>query len=238
MGKRPTDSPNVQAVAYIRVSTNQQAMFGVSLEAQQSRLEAYCGMCGLSLVSTIREEGVSASVALSDRPGGAQLLALLKQGVGNVVTLKLDRLFRDAEDALRQTRVWDKEGVSLHLVDFGGSSLNSSSALGRMMIGLLAGFAEFERNLIAERTTSALAFKKQHRQVFNHTPFGYRREGNMLVVAPDEQAIVTQVKAWRAEGATLRSIAARLTQENVPTKTGGRWFPSTVSNLLDSTLHE
>src|SRR6266576_5058844 len=71
--------------------------------------------------------------------------------------MKLDRLFRDAEDALRQTKAWDRTGISLHLVDIGGQSMNTGSAMGRMFLTLMAGFAELERNLIAERTTAVLA---------------------------------------------------------------------------------
>lgn len=230
---------NNLAVAYVRVSTAQQSAFGVSLEAQEEKLDAYCRMAGLSLVNTLREEGVSGSVALSDRPAGAQLLAALQSGVTHVISLKLDRLFRDAEDALHQTREWDRQGVSLHLVDFGGTSLNSASAIGRMMIGLLAGFAEFERNLIAERTSSALAHKKNHLQVFNHVPYGYRREGKVLVPEEGEISVIARIKSLRANGITLARIADTLNQEAVPTKReGGKWFPSTVKNLLDSSMHQ
>ena len=55
----------------------------------------------------------------------------------------LDRLFRDAEDALRQTKAWDKAGIALHLVDMGGSGMNTASAMGRMFLTLMA--AELER---------------------------------------------------------------------------------------------
>ena len=236
---RKDRQPNNLAVAYARVSTSQQLAFGVSLEAQQERLTAYCKMAGLQLVNTFREEGVSASLALSERPAGSQLLAALSGGVCHAVTLKLDRLFRQAEEALRQTRLWDRESVSLHLVDFGGTSLNSASAVGRMMIGLLAGFAEFERDLIAERTTAALNHKKHHRQVFNHSPYGFRRVGDVLVPEEQEQTIVGQIQHLRAEGMTLASIADTLNQTGVSTKrVGGKWYPSTINNILGSSMHQ
>lgn len=74
----------------------------------------------------------------------------------------LDRLFRDAEDALRQTKAWDKAGIVLHLMDMGGTSINTASAMGRMLLTLMAGCAELDRILVAERTASVLAHKKQH----------------------------------------------------------------------------
>ena len=73
--------------------------------------------------------------------------------VGHIVALKLDRLFRDAADALHQSRAWDKAEIALHLVDMGGQSLNTASAMGRFFLNMMAGVAELERNLIAERTT-------------------------------------------------------------------------------------
>ena len=69
----------------------------------------------------IREEGVSGAKPLGIRPGGIELLALVAtKKVGHIVALKLDRLFRDAADALHQSRAWDKAEIALHLVDMGG----------------------------------------------------------------------------------------------------------------------
>lgn len=131
-----------KAVLYVRVSTTEQAREGVSLEAQEERLLAYCKLMGLDPVVLIREEGVSGGKALTTRPGGHELADLIsKKKAGHVIALKLDRLFRDAEDALHQTKAWDKAGITLHLVDMGGQSLNTSSAMGRMMLTMMAGFA-------------------------------------------------------------------------------------------------
>src|SRR5438132_14410555 len=97
------------AVAYVRVSTTEQAQHGVSLDAQEERIRAYCKMAGLDMVAVIREEGVSGSKALATRPGGQEVMSLVQSGVAHhVVALKLDRLFRDVVDALTQTRAWDK----------------------------------------------------------------------------------------------------------------------------------
>ena len=74
-------------------------------------------MSGLRLVVMIREEEVSAAKLLSNRPGGQQMsIALTSRDVKQVLSLKLDRLFQDAVDALNQTRAWDRAGIALHLV--------------------------------------------------------------------------------------------------------------------------
>jgi DNA invertase Pin-like site-specific DNA recombinase len=158
--------------------------------------------------------------------------------VEHVVALKLDRIFRDAEDALRQTKAWDKAGVALHLVDMGGQTLNTASAMGRFFLNMMAGFAELERNLIAERTAAALAHKKSHRQAYSPTPFGFDRGGNDLIANAAELATVQQMRSWRVRGWTLRQIAEELTKQAVPTKNHGkRWYASTVRHVLQNDLY-
>jgi len=228
----------MKAVGYIRVSTEEQAKEGVSLDAQEERVHAYATMQGLDLVGLVREEGVSATIPLADRPGGAKLLELVKKHrAGHVVAMKLDRLFRDAADALIQTRAWDKGKVALHLLDVGGQTINTSTAMGRMFLTMMAGFAELERNLIAERTTAAMAYKKAHGEVYAPTPFGYDRAGDRLVINTGEGMVIRKVRRWRMDGDSLHRIAARLNDQGVPGKQGGRWYASTIRYLLGNELH-
>jgi DNA invertase Pin-like site-specific DNA recombinase len=225
-GAQLDPAPRAKAAGYIRVSTDEQVRGGVSLDAQEERIRAYCAMAGVDLVCIIREEGVSGTKHLDSRVGGKQLVSLVAwKKVEHVVALKLDRIFRDAEDALRQTKTWDKAGVALHLVDMGGQTLNTASAMGRFFLNMMAGFAELERNLIAERTAAALAFKKDHRQAYSPTPFGFDRGGVDLIENTGELATIQQMKTWHAEGWSLRHIADELTAGGVPTKNGGRrWY--------------
>ncbi len=229
----------MSAVAYVRVSTDEQVKIGCSLAAQEERLRAYCAMAGLPLAELIREEAISGGMPLSQRPGGMELLRRIKEhGAGHVVALKLDRLFRDAEDALRQTRLWDRAGVALHLVDMGGTALNTASAMGRMFLTMTAAFAELERNLIGERTALALAHKKRNRSAYGPTPFGFNRVGDLLKENKKEQGIIRQVQAWRDAEWSLRRIAGELNSLGVRGKLGGKWHASTVQYLLANDLYE
>jgi len=228
-----------KAVGYVRVSTEEQTREGVSLDAQEERVRAYCTLAGLELVDCYREEGVSGSVPLSERPAGRELVVHLVRGNSrHVVALKLDRLFRDASDALTQTRAWDKAGVALHLVDMGGSTLNTASAMGRLFLTMTAAFAELERNLTRERTAAALAYKRDRREAYGPTPLGYAREGERLTESSAELALVQRMQTLRAEGWSLRQIAAALNSEGVPGKQGGRWHASTVRYVLANPLYE
>lgn len=226
------------AACYVRVSTQEQAQSGVSLDAQTERLFAYCSGVGLQPVRVIREEPISAAKPLAQRPGGKRLLQALVEGeVNNVVALKLDRLFRSTQDALAHIAQWDTDHVTLHLCDMGGQHLNTSSAMGRMMLTLLASFAEFERNLISERTALALAHKKSKRQAYNQTPYGFQTEGKALLTHEKEQLVLQRIFEWRKEGHSLWGIASRLNDLGVPAKKGGKWHPETVRNILGNDLY-
>jgi DNA invertase Pin-like site-specific DNA recombinase len=137
-----------RAVAYVRVSSEEQAAEGVSLDAQEARVRVYATLRGLDLIAIYREEGVSAKTPLRKRPQGAELVeALSRKRARHVVAVKLDRLFRNAADALNQTEQWDKAKCALHVIDMGGSAIDTTSAMGRMFFTMAAAFAEMERNL-------------------------------------------------------------------------------------------
>jgi len=233
--RKPTAEPNRRALAYVRVSTLEQAREGVSLEAQDSRLAAYAQAQGLELVGVIREEGVSAAVPLAARPGAATLLALLAEnGAGHVIALKLDRLFRDAADALNVTRAWDKAGVALHLVDMGGSSVSTGSAVGRMLLVMLAGVAELERGLIGERTALALAHKQARGEHVGRPPRGYRIEGKRLAPMKGSEGLRLEqrARALRGRGLSFAKIAAALEAEGFRPERGRRFYDSSVRYIL------
>jgi len=228
-----------RAICYVRVSTEEQAREGVSIAAQTERLRAYCHMAGLEIVDTIRDEGVSGAKPLASRDGGQRLIELLAKGQAqHVVALKLDRLFRDAEDALRQTRAWDKARIALHLVDMGGTTLNTASAMGRFFLSMLAAFAELERNLIAERTALALRHKKAHLEAYAPEPYGYKRVEERLIRDAKEQGVLAQIFGLRQAGRSLRDIAATLNVLGIPTKRGARWYASTIHYLLRNDLYQ
>lgn len=228
-----------KAALYIRVSTEEQARGGVSLKDQEEKLLQYCKLQDMEVIKVIREEGISASKHLRTRPGGSELLQLLASGQANqVVALKLDRLFRDAADALIESKAWDNAGVALHLVDMGGQAINTASAMGRFFLNTMAGFAELERNLISERTEAALNYKKAHREIYSPVPYGYDREGDALKENDQELQTVQLILKLRKQGLSMAKIAAEMTARKIPTKTGGKWYASTVNYILKNKLYK
>jgi DNA invertase Pin-like site-specific DNA recombinase len=150
--------------------------------------------------------------------------------------LKLDRMFRNAGDCLTTVERWEKSGVALHVVDLGGNAIDTTSAAGRFMLVVLAGAAEMERNLTRERTRSAMAVKRANGQRIGAVPYGFdlADDGATLVPNDAEQAVITEIRAWRAAGRTLERIAADLTACGIPTKTGksASWTHQAVARIL------
>lgn len=223
------------AVGYTRVSTTDQSREGVSLEAQEHRLRHYAGIHDFTLSHVYREEGVSGGISLSRRPVGLQMVAEINcnRKVGHVLTTSLDRLFRSATDALEHVAVWDKRKCSLHILNMGGSAIDTASAVGRMFFTLSAAFAEMEKNLIGERIKASLLHKWKNRQVYTRIPpLGYDREGNNLVPNSQEMEVLETVLYMREQGLSMQSIATVLNDHDIPTKLGGRWHAVTIQKIL------
>ena len=229
----------MESIGYCRVSTEEQAREGVSLDAQEARIRAYCASAGLALTEIIRDEGVSASKPLSSRPGGAALLRVVaRRQVRHVVVVTLDRAFRNTIDCLTTVHAWDQANVALHLVDHGGQSINTKTAVGRMFLTMLAGFAEMERRLTAERITAALRHKRGQRKAYGPTPYGFDRNGDRLIPNPAEQKVIRQMRRWRQAGRSLAWSADTLTRRGIAAKRHGRWNPYGVRYILRNPLHE
>lgn len=221
-----------KAVGYVRVSTDEQATSGVSLGAQEEAVRAYCAMRGLELAEVVVDAGVSGGKPLSSRPGGRRLAAALAASRSSaVVAYKMDRLFRDAADCLTVTQDWLRRGVALHLVDLGGQSIDSASPMGRFFLTIMAGCAEWERNVIRERTRAALAHLRARGRRVGGVPYGLRAgPDGVLVPEPAEARAASLARAWRAQGMSLRSIRDRLEAEGHPPR-GRSWHLTTVSRM-------
>jgi DNA invertase Pin-like site-specific DNA recombinase len=209
--KLTTPDPQVQrAYGYCRVSTDQQADSGISLDEQQRKIEARCLENGWSLERVYIDAGVSGSTPLSRRPEGARLLAMVRPG-DVVIAARMDRCFRSALDALRTIEDFKRRKIALWLLDLGDVSGNGVSEL---IVTVLAAVAQFERTLISERIKDA---KRNLRRANKHQgggrPFGYRfgqvnghGRARELIPVPEEQQALADIVALRAQGKSLMAI--------------------------------
>jgi DNA invertase Pin-like site-specific DNA recombinase len=156
-------------------------------------------------------------------------LASLKKGMA-LVSYSLSRLARSTKDALSiGEAVAKKKADMVSLTE----QIDTTTAAGKMMFQMLSVLAEFERNLVAERTTNALQHKKRTGQKYtNQTPYGFEAIEGRLIEVEQEAKIVAEIQAARSSGNTLQCIADNLNERGIPTKTGKTWAPATIHLLL------
>ena len=200
----------MRVFGYVRVSTAEQADEGVSLAAQQQQITGYAMMKGWQVAEFFVERGVSGSVPLIDRPEGKRLLATAAKG-DVIITSKLDRAFRSANDALDVLEEWKDQGIGLHMIDLGGDV--TGNGISKMVFTILAAVAEGERDRIRERIRDAKRhLAAQGVSSGGKRPYGFDvvQDGKVKRLVPnrDEQAAIARMKAMRQAGATYRAIGA------------------------------
>jgi DNA invertase Pin-like site-specific DNA recombinase len=205
----------MHVLAYLRVSTTEQADSGAGLEAQRAAILAEAERRGWQHVEFIEDAGFSAKSL--KRPRVANALDRLKQGEATVLVVsKMDRLSRSLLDFAGIMQRAQREGWALVALD---SPADLTTPTGEAMAGVLAVFAQLERRLIGQRTKDALARKRE----------AGVRLGRPRVVSPQVEA---RVHALKADDLSLRKIAAALQAEGFETPSGGKWQPSTVQRIL------
>lgn len=206
----------MKAIGYIRVSTTEQAESGLGLDAQRQAIESEAQRRGWQ-VEWVEDAGYSAKSL--DRPGLTHALEALRRGHAEALVLaRLDRLSRSMLDFATVMEDARGQGWALVSVDLG---VGMTTPSGRLLANVFAAFAEFERELIRQRTRDTLTAAKARGQ-----RLGRPRE------TPD--AVVAQVVDLHTEGLSLRTIAAALTDKGVPTtRSAPQWRASSVRRILN-----
>lgn len=201
----------MQAVGYCRVSTDQQGDSGAGLEAQEAKIRAEADRRGWQL--EIRTD-VGSGKTMRRRPKLEQALELLERGDAQLlVVAKLDRLSRSMLDFAGLMATAKTQGWALVALDLG---VDTSTPNGKLVASIIMAMAEWERELIGQRTKDALAAVKAR-----GTQLG--RPRNV------DDGTVALIRTLRSAGRGYHSIAKILNESGVPTAQGGKaWYPATV----------
>ena len=222
-----------RALAYIRVSTDAQAEQGVSLDAQQSRIKAYCIAQGYELIGVYSDAGLSGSTL--DRPQLQEALSLLRQHKADaLVVLKLDRLSRSTRHILDLADSCQKEGWSLVSLS---ENLDTSSAAGRFVLTVLGSIAALEREQTIERTKLALRYLRNTHKRVGEVRFGYvlADDGKSLIPNDTEQATITKLVLLRERKRLGFQVIANLFNTlRIQTKYGGRWHARVLRKIYEA----
>lgn len=181
-----------------------------SLDAQRDSGEAYVRSQtgeGWTLLPDQYDDG-GFTGANMDRPALRRLLADVQaKKVDCIVVYKVDRLSRSIRDFGKIMEVLEKHGAMFVSVT---QQFNTTTSLGRLTLNILLSFAQFEREIISERTRDKqILARKRGKWTGGHLPLGYDLEDGKLVVNEDEAARVHQVFEWYLEGNSVHGIVAK-----------------------------
>jgi len=221
----------MNAIAYVRVSTDHQADSGLGLAAQVATIESYAKRAGSTITAVHTDAGISGAAGIEDRPGLAAAVAALRRG-DVLVIAKRCRLGRDQLAVLMIERAVAKRGATIVSADGVGNGNDAASVFMKQVVDAAS---VYERNLIKARTKAALAAKRKAGQLTGEVPFGWVADaaGNLTEVA-EEQRVIRAILACRAEGVSYRKIAAILTEAGHRTKKGGTvWAHTSIKSIVE-----
>jgi len=224
----------MQAIGYTRVSTAQQAGDGVSLAAQRRKIEAWCEANDVELTRVLSDEGISGK-RVDNRPDLLTAIEAACRSGSVLVVYSLSRLARSTKDTIEIAERLDKAGADLVSMT---EKIDTTSAAGKMVFRMLAVLSEFERDLVSERTKTALDHKRAKRERVGSVPFGFdlADDGVALVTNDDEQLIINLINELRNRGLSYRRIADELTGREIRTKCGNKtWTHTAVRRIVDRT---
>ena len=234
---RQRSTPPLRAVGYLRVSTEEQARDGVSLDAQRHRIEAHAAANGWELASIESDNGISGK-RLKNRPGLRRTLSSLRRRKADaLLVVALDRLSRTTTDVLDLAARSEREGWQIMAVQ---EQVDASSPEGEFLLTLKASLAQLERRKIGQRTAAALAeLRRQGKRTSRFPPFGYMWLDGRRVEVEAEQHILREILEHRAAGRGARRIAKALNGARCPNpRTQRPWTPSTLAAILRSAARQ
>ena len=234
---------------YGRVSTREQAEKGTSLEDQDRRIKQDCENKGEHYFGFISDDGFSGK-STKNREGIRTLTELAREKkITGVKFTKLDRLGRNLRDLLNVWELFQQE-LGLELVCLDDPSVSTAGRLGKMNLHMLGAFAEFERDIIKERTDSGRKIKwKEGKARIGQPTYGYRwdDEKKTYEISQRQAKVYNRIVAlYLDQNYPFKDIALRLSSNGVqpPSESKGyekgarRWNPVTISKILKNPAYK
>lgn len=221
----------IRTALYIRVSTEEQAMHGLSLEAQDAALTDYANKNDLTIVDRYIDDGITARKSMTKRTDLMRLLGDVRSGkVDLIIFTKLDRWFRNVGEYHKMQEILEKHNVHWKTVY---ESYDTSTAAGRLHINIMLSIAQDEADRTSERVKVVFANKvKNRRYPTNRVPFGYVVNDSIVCKDEEKQHIAEHIFAKFFE---LHSI--RGTQDFIQNTYGIQFESTTFRKIFKNTLY-
>jgi len=218
---------------YARVSTEDQAKEGFSLDNQLEKLRSYCKARGWKIVGEYVDDGYSGRDI--KRPAYQKMMEDIDKW-DVLLVMKMDRIHRNSKNfmlMMEQLRQKNKEFVSMT------ESLDTSTAMGRFVMDIIQRIAQLESEQIGERVYDGMRQKaKQGAGLLGcPAPYGYRYEDGRFVGVKEELENVRKIYEMYLEGKSLQEIVDWLNENGVRGKKGGKWDKKTLSRILSNPVY-
>lgn len=225
----------MRTAVYIRVSTEDQAREGFSIPAQREKLLSYVHSQGWEVHAVYADEGVSAKD--TNRPALGQLLQDIRSGEIEVVLVyRLDRLTRSVLDLYQLLQEFERYDVHFKSCT---EVYDTTTAIGRLFITLVAALAQWERENLAERVKLGMSqMARERKRPGGPAPYGYDLVHGALVVNQEEADGVRHMFARYDKGESPRQIAEWASQSGLRGKNGASWSASAVLRLLKNPVYQ
>ena len=225
-----------RAAIYTRVSHTNQVEDGSSIENQTEKLHAFCKYNNYEIVADLSDAGVSGR-KFENRQNFMKMMEMAKnKEIDVVVVYSLSRFGRNLKDTLKWIEYLEKNNVSFYTQDF---QADTSTSHGKLMLQMIAAFAEFESNQRSELITSVMDHLKGSGKVYcGPTPLGFVKDGDVLKPQDKELDVVRRIFRMKSEGVSYKRIADDLNEDGILGKKGGRFQQMTIKKIVDNKIYE
>ena len=223
----------VKTAIYTRVSTEDQAQEGFSLDAQLDKLRAYCKARGWVIAGEYVDDGYSGRNI--KRPAYQKMIGEMDKW-DMLLVIKMDRIHRNSKNfmlMMEYLKKEEKEFVSMT------ESLDTSTAMGRFVMDIIQRIAQLESEQIGERVYVCMEQKARTNGGvlgFN-IPYGYNYVDGKLLINDKEAKVVKNIYLCYIDGKSMGEIAKMLNMAKIPTKRGGFWAKKTISKILKNPVY-
>jgi len=227
------DAQPVRAAIYTRVSTEDQAKEGFSLDAQLDKLRSYCKARDWIIGEKYIDDGYSGRNV--KRPAYTRMMEELEKW-DLLLVLKMDRIHRNSKNFMLMMEFLnknEKEFVSM------SESFDTSNAMGRFVMNILQLVAQLESEQIGERVYIGMEQKARTNGGvlgFN-IPYGYGYLDGKLTIIQDEARVIKDIYFWYKDGKSMGAIVKMLNDAKTPTKNQGFWAKKMVSTILKNPVY-
>ena len=216
-------------IGYVRVSSEVSKIKGNSINNQINKVSDFCSLNDYELVDVLKDEGKS-GMEFSKRDGYLELINRCKsENINGVVVYCLSRLGRRMKDIIDVMELFNKNDIEFYSVK---ENINNKDIMGKLMMNILMSFNEFEVDNIRERIIDVKRNNKENGLVYGKLMYGKDKDGKLLIDNVDEMKVVRYMKMLRSKGYSYFRISDRLNEKSIVSKSGGKWYGKSVSNVL------